>query len=186
MDSPPPPVSLRPSSSSLIYPRYLYLHVCLCLRLQTMRTAEQQFRQANDPNGGTGNARFGGSNDPDASGSRSRMGADEAGAGNGQSRAFPGRPTILFRESSTLFRRASVSFCRRLGEADSALLETDIMSLQVMRSCALSRDAWGRASASCVCRTSPKLRAFEKSLPSRPRTVLATCFQSVHDGSLRG
>lgn len=105
-----------------------------------MRTAEETFRQANDPNGeATGNSTLGGGID----GSASTSGAFSEQAGGagvvvgGENSAGAGpalessAPTILFRESSTLFRRASVSFCRRLGEADGSLLETDIMSLQV-------------------------------------------------------
>lgn len=99
-----------------------------------MRTAEHEFRQANDPNGVTRDNSFNGANGPDGSGSSGYPQDQGAGTGSGRSGAFSGRPTILFRESSTLFRRASVSFCRRLGEADGALLETDIMSLQVSRS----------------------------------------------------
>ena len=40
-------------------------------------------------------------------------------------------PTILMRESSTLFRRASVSFCRRLGEADGYLGDSDLTAFEV-------------------------------------------------------
>lgn len=42
------------------------------------------------------------------------------------------RPTILLRESSTIFRRASESLCRRLGEADgSSLMDPDVSGFEV-------------------------------------------------------
>lgn len=90
-------------------------------KCQTMRTVEETFRQAHDPNGVNG---------PEVS----TAGVfPEAAPAATTRNAVPVRatPTILMRESSTLFRRASVSFCRRLGEADGHVLESDLMSLQV-------------------------------------------------------
>ncbi|CAM9125376.1 unnamed protein product, partial [Hapterophycus canaliculatus] len=112
--------------------------------VRTMRTAEEQFRQANDPNGGGGiggsSASFGGVDDSDAgrggAGGRGSAapGAEEAGGRtarrrNGSSSVMA--PTILMRESSTLFRRASASFCRRLGETDGSLLDPDVNAFEV-------------------------------------------------------
>lgn len=89
-----------------------------------MRTAEETFRQAQDPNGVSG---------PGVS--TAGVFPQPAPAGSIPDTSVRATPTILMREGSTLFRRASVSFCRRLGAADGMLLESDIMSLQVSRFC---------------------------------------------------
>lgn len=117
---------------------------------QTMRTAEEQFRQANDPNSGGGvgmdasSTAFGGVDDVEAGrgvrGSPPIGGAEEEeGAGTGPEGGRRRRrrgssvmaPTILMRESSMLFRRASASFCRRLGEADGSLMNPDVTAFEV-------------------------------------------------------
>lgn len=117
-----------------------------------MRTAEEQFRQANDPNGGGGgggmdvsSTAFGGVGVDDVeagrgvTGSPPIGGAEEGGAGTGPEGGRRRRrrgssvmaPTILMRESSMLFRRASASFCRRLGEADGSLMNPDVTAFEV-------------------------------------------------------
>lgn len=96
-----------------------------------MRTAEEQFRQANDPSGVDGSSTFAGVDEGGEAGNRfPRTGADGPLPRGGSAAATP---TILMRESSTLFRRASVSFCRRLGEADGSLINTDIIPFEVSR-----------------------------------------------------
>ncbi|CAM9537037.1 unnamed protein product [Ectocarpus sp. 6 AP-2014] len=119
--------------------------------VRTMRTAEEQFRQANDPNGGGGggmdasSTAFGGVDDVEAGrgvrGSPPIGGAEEEGEGagtgpeGGRRRRRRGSsvmaPTILMRESSMLFRRASASFCRRLGEADGSLMDPDVTAFEL-------------------------------------------------------
>ncbi len=123
-----------------------------------MRTAEEQFRQANDPNGGGGmdmsSTAFAGRADmgiDDSEAGGGGVGGLDAEAGGGGSGGTGGeeggggrrgrrrnrassvmRPTILMRESSTLFRRASESLCRRLGEADgSTLMDPDVSGFEV-------------------------------------------------------
>lgn len=110
-----------------------------------MRTAEEQFRQANDPNGGGAvadtEAGEGGGVGLGAPGESSAgPGAGDGGGSGGtggrrRNRGGSGSsvvaPTILMRESSTLFRRASVSLCRRLGEADGSLLDPDVGAFEV-------------------------------------------------------
>ncbi|CAN0006190.1 unnamed protein product, partial [Discosporangium mesarthrocarpum] len=118
---------------------------------QAMTTAQEEFQQANDPSGGGG----GGGGGAGGQGGRARSGSG-AGVGLGPPilMGVVTAPTILMRESSTLFRRASASFCRRLGEADGALLETDIISVQV----------WGRVvprEGQCEARTSGKAEVVE-------------------------
>ncbi|CAB1114266.1 unnamed protein product [Ectocarpus sp. CCAP 1310/34] len=116
---------------------------------RTMRTAEEQFRQANDPNGGGGgmdasSTSFGGVDDVEAGrgvrGSPPIGGTEEEeGAGTGPEGGRRRRrrgssvmaPTILMRESSMLFRRASASFCRRLGEADGSLMNPDVTAFEL-------------------------------------------------------
>lgn len=112
-----------------------------------MHTAEEQFRQANDPNGGGGHAGGpdtetggGGGAGLGAAGTResSAAGAGEGGGGDeGGRRRNRGRvmgPTLLMRESSTLFRRASVSLCRRLGEVDGTLLDPEVGAFEASSS----------------------------------------------------
>lgn len=129
-----------------------------------MRTAEEHFRQANDPNGGGGgggidgsSTAFGGVDVGDIEAGRAAAAGGGRGAGEGggggpsaisgaeeEEGSTGGRrrrrnnrgssmmaPTILMRESSTLFRRASVSLCRRLGEADGSYLDPDVSALDV-------------------------------------------------------
>ncbi|CAM9674448.1 unnamed protein product, partial [Sphacelaria rigidula] len=88
--------------------------------VRTMRTVEETFRQAHDPNGVNGPEVSTAGVFPEAAPAAARRNAS----------ARP-TPTILMRESSTLFRRASVSFVRRLGEADRHLVESERMSLQL-------------------------------------------------------
>ncbi|CAN0412231.1 unnamed protein product [Pylaiella littoralis] len=129
----------------------------------TMRTAEEHFRQANDPNGGGGGGggadgssrSFGvdvdnDDDDADAAGGRSAGGDGEVAGGGSSAIPGPGEgggaerrrlrnnrgssvmaPTILMRESSTLFRRASESLCRRLGEADGSYLDPDVSAFDL-------------------------------------------------------
>ncbi|CAM9533012.1 unnamed protein product [Ectocarpus fasciculatus] len=117
--------------------------------VRTMRTAEEQFRQANDPNGGGGggggmdasSTAFGGVDVDDVEAGRGVTGSPPIGGAEGEEGAGTGpeggrrrrrrgssvmAPTILMRESSMLFRRASASFCRRLGEADGSLMNPDV------------------------------------------------------------
>ncbi|CAM9708262.1 unnamed protein product, partial [Laminaria digitata] len=99
--------------------------------VRTMRTAEEQFRQANDPSGATdGGPGFGGGGEAGVAGGNGGFAPPPAAEGARPRRRAMMAPTLLMRESSTLFRRASVSFCRRLGEADGSLADSDIMAFE--------------------------------------------------------
>lgn len=96
-----------------------------------MRTAEEQFRQANDPNPVTESPPFGSvSGEGRAGGQEGFASSDTGGRRRPRGRASM-TPTILMRESSTLFRRASVSFCQRLGEVNNVEGEQEIISFEV-------------------------------------------------------
>lgn len=102
--------------------------------MQIMRTAEEQFRQANDPSGATdGGPAFGGGGGAGVAGGVDGSFAPPPAAEGARPRRRGSMmaPTILMRESSTLFRRASVSFCRRLGEADGSFADSDLMAFEV-------------------------------------------------------
>lgn len=96
-----------------------------------MRTAEEQFRQANDPNPVTETPAFGSVSGEGGAGGQEGF-APSGARGHRRARGRASMtPTILMRESSTLFRRASVSFCQRLGEANSVEGEQEIISFEV-------------------------------------------------------